>query len=143
MLIVVQFFIAVFMIISSLVISGQLNFIRQKDLGFTKENLVVLEIQDDKFYDNVPAFIEELRSNPNILSVTNATDIPGNMNWIQTMYIEQEDEMKFEPILLAQTDFDYLNTFNFELVAGRNFNRDMGTDKREAVMRPRLITLDG
>jgi len=133
-LIVVQFFIAVFMIISSLVISGQLNFIRQKNLGFEKENLVVLKVQDDNFYDNIPAFVEELRSNPNILSVTNATGIPGNMNWTQTMYIEQEDEMKFEPILLAQTDFDYLKTFNFELLTGRDFNRDMGTDKREAVI---------
>jgi len=79
-LIVVQFFIAVFMIISSLVISGQLSFIRQKNLGFEKENLVVLKVQDDNFYDNIPAFVEELRSNPNILSVTNATGIPGNMN---------------------------------------------------------------
>jgi len=50
------------------------------------------------------------------------------------MYIEQEDEMKFEPILLAQTDFDYLKSFNFELLTGRDFNRDMGTDKREAVI---------
>ena len=133
-LVVVQFFIAVFMIISSLVISGQLNFIRQKDLGFEKENIVMLEIQDSEFYDNIPAFVEELRANPNILSVTNATGIPGHMNWINTMYIEQEEEMKFESILLAQTDFDYLNTFNLELIEGRDFNEEMGTDDREAVI---------
>jgi putative ABC transport system permease protein len=133
-LVVVQFFIAVFMIISSLVISGQLNFIRQKDLGFEKENIVVLEIHDNEFYNNIPAFIEELRANPNILSVTNATGIPGKMNRIQTMYIEQEEEMKFEPILFAQTDFDYLNTFNIEVITGRNFNKEMGTDDREAVI---------
>jgi len=133
-LVIIQFFIAVFMIISSLVITGQLNFLRNKDLGFNKKNIVVLEIQDDGFYNNIPAFKEELLSNPGITAVTNSTGIPGSMNWINTMYVEQEDEMKFEAILLAQTDFDYLKTYEIELETGRDFNRDMGTDNREAII---------
>jgi putative ABC transport system permease protein len=133
-LVIVQFFIAVFMIISSLVINGQLNFLRNKNLGFNKENIVVLQIQDDNFYTNIPAFKEELLSNPGIVSVTNSTGIPGSMNWINTMYVEQEEEMKFEAILLAQTDFDYLKTFEIELATGRDFNRNMGTDNQEAII---------
>jgi putative ABC transport system permease protein len=133
-LVVVQFFIAILMIIGTMVVSNQLNFLRKKDLGFHKEGMVVLELQDSSFRSKVETFKEELLQNPNILGVTNSAGIPGQLNWIQVMRVEREDEMRDQALMLAQVDFDYLKVFGMEIVKGRDFNKDMGTDKTEAVI---------
>jgi putative ABC transport system permease protein len=133
-LVVVQFFIAILMIIGTMVVSNQLSFLRKKDLGFHKEGMVVLELQDSAFRSKVDTFKEELLQNPDILGASNSTGIPGQLNWIQVMRVEREDEMRDQALMLAQVDFDYLKTFGMEVVKGRDFDRNMGTDKTEAVI---------
>ena len=133
-LVIVQFFIAIFMIIGTFVVSGQLNFLRNKDLGFKKENLVVMEIQDAEFRSRIQAFKDELLLNSDILSVSNSTGIPGIINWIQTMRIEQKTGMEERAILLAQTDYDFAGTLQLQFVQGRDFDKNMGTDALEAVI---------
>jgi putative ABC transport system permease protein len=133
-LVIIQFFIAIFMIIGTLVVSEQLNFLRNKDLGFNKENVVVMEIQDADFRSRIQAFKDELLLNSDILSISNSTGIPGIINWIQTMRIEQKTGMEERAILLAQTDYDFANTLQLQFVQGRDFDKNMGTDALEAVI---------
>lgn len=133
-LVVVQFFIAVFMIICTLVVSGQLNFLKTKDLGFSKNDLVVIEITDDNIGSKIEAFKEELLRNTDILSVSNSTGIPGVMNQIHTMRIDQSTGMEERGILWAQTDYDFLKTLQLQLIQGRDFDKNMGTDALETVI---------
>ena len=133
-LVIVQFFIAIFMIIGTLVVSGQLSFLRNKDLGFNKENLVVMEIQDADFRTRLLSFKDELLQNSDIISVCNSTGIPGIINWIQTMRIEQRTGMEERAILLAQTGYDFAKTLQLQFVQGRDFDKNMGTDALEAVI---------
>ena len=112
---------------------SQLSYLRNKELGFNKENLAVIEIQDNAFREGIQAFKEELLTNSDILSVSNSTGIPGIVNWIQTMRIEQKTGMEERSILLAQTDYDFAKTLQLEFVLGRNFDQNMGTDALEAV----------
>jgi len=133
-LVVMQFFIAIVMIIGTLVVSGQLSFLRNKDLGFAREGQVVLELQDSTFRSKVEPFKKELMQNPNILGATNCTGVPGQINWIQVMRVEREDQMVDHAMILAQVDHDYLDVFGMQLVKGRDFDINMGTDKTEAVI---------
>jgi len=133
-LVVIQFFIAIFMIIGTIVIYGQLHFLKNKDLGFDKENVVVMEIQDSTFRSKVQTFKEELLLNTDIISATNSTGVPGRIEWIQVMRIEQEGAMEDHATILAQTDYDYIETMEMEIIAGRNFDKKMGTDALEAVI---------
>jgi putative ABC transport system permease protein len=133
-LVVLQFFIAIVMIIGTLVVSGQLSFLRNKDLGFVREGQVVLELQDSTFRSKVEPFKKELMQNPNILGATNCTGVPGQINWIQVMRVEREDQMVDHAMILAQVDHDFLDVFGMQLVKGRDFDIDMGTDKTEAVI---------
>ena len=133
-LVVIQFFIAIFMIISTLIVSDQLNFIRKKDLGFNRDNLVVMEMQDSTFRANVETFKRELMTNPNILGVTNSTGVPGQINWIQVIRVEREDEMADNSIILAQVDYDFVRVMGIEITEGRDFDRSMGTDSTQAVL---------
>jgi len=133
-LVVLQFFIAIFMIIGSIVVSRQIEFLKNKDMGFTKENLVFLELQDEGFRNKIQSFKDEILSNPTIISASNTSGIPGRMNWIQSMQIEQETEMEEQAMLLALVDYDFVETMDLEIIEGRNFDKNMGTDALEAVI---------
>lgn len=133
-LVVVQFFIAIFMIIGTIVVSSQLSFLRNADLGFKKDNLVVIELQDSAFRSKVETFKNELLQNPDILSASNSTGVPGQIDWIQVMRVEREDKMSEMALILAQVDYDYVKTMGMEIVQGRDFDKNMGTDKTEAVI---------
>lgn len=133
-LVVIQFFIAIVMIIGTLVVSNQINFLRKKDLGFTKEGLVVLELQDSTFRSKVETFKEELMQSPAILGATNSTGIPGQLNWIQVVRVEMEDEMSDNAMMLAQVDYDYADVLDLEIIKGRNLDKKMGTDDTAAVL---------
>ncbi|MCB0822278.1 MAG: ABC transporter permease [Bacteroidales bacterium] len=133
-LVVIQFFIATFMIIGTIVISSQIRYMKNKDLGFNKENMVVMSIQDTTFRKKIESFKKELLLNPNIISATNSTGVPGEINWIQVLKFEQESQMEDHTIMLAQTDYDFAKVLGLDFVQGRDFDKNMGTDALEAII---------
>jgi putative ABC transport system permease protein len=134
MLVVIQFFIAIIMIIGTIVVSSQLSFLRNTDLGFKKNNLVVMALQDSTFQSKAETFKNELLQNPDIEGVTNCTGVPGNTNWIQVCRVEREDEMAEMALILVQTDYDYVKTMGMEIIKGRDFDKNMRTDDSAAVI---------
>lgn len=133
-LVVFQFAIAISMIIATVVVTNQLNFLKNKDMGFQKKNMVVLELQDTTFRSKAETFKQELLKNPNILSATNSTGIPGQNSWIQVVRIEKDTAMVDETIIITVIDYDYLDTYGIKVIKGRNFDKKMGTDAEEAVI---------
>jgi putative ABC transport system permease protein len=133
-LVVIQFAIAIAMIIGTVVVSGQLRFLRDKDLGFIKDNIMVLQLQDSAFRSKVEPFKEELLNHSNILAATNSTGIPGDNSWIQVVRIEKDTTMVDDSMILALVDQDFVDTYGIELITGRNFDKEMGTDAEEAVI---------
>jgi putative ABC transport system permease protein len=133
-LVVLQFTIAISLIIGTMVVNDQLRYLKNKDLGFDKENLVVLQLQDTSFRNKVIPFREALLQHPAILSVTNANGVPGRSNQKTVMRIESEEGWKDHAIMLTQADYNYLDVLNIKLTDGRNFDRNMGSDATEAAI---------
>lgn len=133
-LVVFQFWIAFVLIMGTLVVNDQLRFLKEKDLGFDQNNLVVLQLQDTAFRNRISPFREALLSHPSVEGVTNATGVPGMTEIITVMRIETEQGWEEQTIMWAQTDFDYVKVLGIELVAGRDFDQSMSTDKEEAVI---------
>jgi len=133
-LVVVQFFIAIVIIITTMSVSDQLSFLKKKDLGFDKENLVVMQLQDSAFRSKVETFKAELLQNPNITGVTNSTGVPGNITWIQVINVEKDSLMVESSLILAMVDYDYIDVLGMEIVNGRNFDINMSTDDTGAVI---------
>lgn len=133
-LVVIQFFIATSMIIATFVVSDQLHFMRNKDLGFNKENLMILQMQDSAFRSKAYAFRDELNQNPYIKGATITTGVPGNNGWIEVMYIEKEEKMVEAAVILAQVDYNYVDVMGMEIIKGRNFDKSMKTDDSAAVI---------
>lgn len=133
-LVVIQFFIAIVMIIGTFVVSDQLSYLKNKDLGFDKDNLVVMELQDSVFRSKIEVFKEALLQSPTIERVSNSTGVPGEVNWIQVMLVEQETEMKEYVIILIQCDYDMPRLLDLEFLEGRDFDKNMRTDDSMAVI---------
>lgn len=121
-LVVFQFFIAQVLIIATLVISRQMDYLRSKPLGFNSEAVVNLSLPDNR-----PATLEAFRSriegDPNIASLSFCSGAPTSMNDFGTHYYltEKGREEAFNGISVKPADVHYMNTYGIKLLAGRWF----------------------
>jgi hypothetical protein len=131
-LVVFQFAISVFMIISTLVIFRQLHFISSRNLGFQKEHVLSIPMRGNssKVYE---AFKSELLRDPRIQNVTAVSENPIVIGKIHMGYEwEGKDPDKESRMYEVLVDHDFVNTLNMTIVQGRDFSREYTTDASEA-----------
>ena len=129
-LVVTQFFISIIFIICAIVSYKQLNYIKNKDLGFDKEYLIHLKLRGS-FYDNYPIIKQELLKNPDISSITITNGgFANNSNGtvIDTWEGKKTDENVF--MCIQSVDFDYQNTFKVTMTEGRFFSENYNRQDR-------------
>jgi putative ABC transport system permease protein len=122
-LVVFQFTLSILLIIGTTIIYRQLHFIRHKELGFDKDNIVFIPIKEnlgDK-YETVKA---ELLRNPDILSVSASwnylTSTWRNSGW--RWEGRDPDRQEHVDIILCGVDFDFFETLDLQMVEGRSFS---------------------
>ncbi|MDX1628639.1 MAG: ABC transporter permease [Fulvivirga sp.] len=133
-LVVVQFFISIALIISVGIVYNQLDYVRNKSLGFDKENVIVLPANDE-IYNKFSSLQQRFEQQPGIQSVTLASRVPsGRLLDSQGVTAEVSGNMKEISFRIADVhvDHDYLNTLDVDFVAGRNFDRSKASDSTEA-----------
>ncbi len=120
-LVVVQFVISATMIVGNLVIFQQLNFLRNKELGFRKDQVVVVPIQSREIKQKHGTLRAELKRNPRILDVTFSQSLPGQADKMATLVyaIEGVEAPMIVPTFLCDPDF--LKTLKAEMALGRDF----------------------
>jgi putative ABC transport system permease protein len=134
-LVVKQFAISVFMLICTLIVYDQLQFLRTKDLGFEKERLVRLTLNAPELREKAPVFIDKLRQNPKISSVGQASNSPGQGIGKNLMKVEDnKGEMLDRGVDLFTADYDFVKTMGMTIVAGRDFSRDVTSDTTYAIL---------
>lgn len=131
-LVVFQFFVAAFMIIATAVVSSQLNYFKNKDLGFHKENILILQMRDSVLRNQYESFKAELTQNPRIEGVATSSSVPGEMGGIVVHRVEQEGQLKEHAFYFSLVDYDYLDMMGFKLEKGRMYNKEMKTDETQA-----------
>ena len=127
-LVVLQFTISISLIIGTIVIRDQLNYMQNADLGFDKENIVILPINRTPISNTYQTFKDELLQSPDILSVSAMDDIFGMAHNTHEFRPEgfPEDKWQFYPAMVIQ--YDFIETFGMEMVAGRDYNEANKTD---------------
>jgi putative ABC transport system permease protein len=132
-LVVFQFTISIGLIIGAFVVFAQLNFMRNTRVGFKKDQIITFESVGPLFR-NYEAFKQELLANSDIVSVTGMEDVLGVNHNTRAYKIEglNPDEDYYVPAFLV--DWDFIQTFDFEIVAGRAFSRDFPSDTLNAVV---------
>ena len=131
-LVVSQFTISIGLIVATLLVGFQLNFMRHQELGFDKDQELVLDTHGD---DHRDALKEDLRGLPGVISVAMSSSTPGNgaMN-AYSIIQNQKGEMQICSPDLFFVDFDYIPQYQMKLVAGRAFSRAFGTDTTQAMI---------
>lgn len=138
-LITVQFAVGVALLIGTLVMMQQLDFWKNRPLGFNSTSVVTIELSspnintafaggDSTVRSRMNAFEAALLENPNITDVTLADNMPG-MGTVQ--HPITTDKIRIEDNILLPcmaVDYDFAETFRLELAAGRDFDKSFGTD---------------
>lgn len=134
-LVTLQFAISIALIIGTLIVFSQLRYIRNADLGFKKDQIVLLQSQGvNQIQQNYESFKENLLRYPEIESVTAMEDIIGANHNTRGVTIEglSEDQQFWYPMFIVRDDF--IETFDIEVVAGRAFSKKIRSDTANAIM---------
>jgi putative ABC transport system permease protein len=134
-LVVTQFAISIALIIVTYVVSGQLNFIQNKRLGFNKEHIVVIPIRDAETQNNYEILKNALVAQPDVLDAAVLSNFPWQSGFydfpVHAEGMREDAELNF-PVLLV--DHDFVRTFGMEVVEGRDFAKEFTTDKGGAFL---------
>ena len=134
-LVIFQFSVSVTLLISTMIIRDQLNFIQTKDLGLNPENLLIVKKTDD-IGRTIQAFKSSMRDDPGAILVSNSTAIPGNEDGLNgnasTMVVDGVEETRLVAGFLV--DYDYAEAYELSMADGRFFSRERGTDTNGVII---------
>ncbi len=125
-LVVFQFSMSLFMIIATLFIGKQLRFMREKDLGFSPNRVLLVRLNNPVIRKAAESFKEALSQNPQVGSVSFSSGHPGGFYDASTVTVQGQEENLRMRTLWADEDLPV--TMNIELLAGRFFQHDIGAD---------------
>ncbi|MEX2232446.1 MAG: ABC transporter permease [Cyclobacteriaceae bacterium] len=125
----VQFAISIFVVVCTLFMQDQIDYVRRKELGFDKANMLLLPIQDTLVQRQINGIKNEFLQNPRILAATTSHSVMGmNVGGNAVMWAEAETGMKQQSFTLMFVGEDYLKTMNIGLLHGRDFRPGTKTD---------------
>jgi putative ABC transport system permease protein len=141
-LVVIQFTISIAIIIGTLVVYFQLDYMQNKNLGFNKEQLVVVR-RPDALDDHLETFKQELLKNPAITGVANSTSLPGKEYNNNGMLREDDPDKNLYLLFQNRVSFEYPKLMGFELVEGRFFSKEYGTDSNAIILNETAVRVLG
>lgn len=133
-LVIFQFSISLLLIIGTIVIYKQTTYMRTSDLGFDKEQLLVLETGGSSGQKLLKS---ALIKNPNVLSVTTVSGVPGgggNMEAVLSTVENREGNTQTLALKRYHVDEEFIPQLNLKLIAGRNFSAQLASDSTEALI---------
>ncbi len=142
-LVVFQFFISIGVIISTLMMKDQIEYLNKQDLGFNKDNVVIVNMQDTAVSNRMDFIKAELAKNPNVLGVTDAIVVGGDATLGNNLLgaskslirAETADSVKSDqtyPVMFIGDD--YVKTMKLDLVDGRDFDKNLPSDPLTGVL---------
>ena len=136
-LVVFQFCVSILLLLGTVVIVKQLNFIRNKEMGFDRENILVTTIRDNRIIKSYPSIKNDFLQHPNITGVTKSIDLPITRGSTDDDVIVERTSAdpgyEFKPYIMY-VGHDFLNVFGIDLVAGRNFSTEFMNESANSVI---------
>lgn len=132
-LVIFQFAISVLLIVSVTIVMKQMHYVRTADLGFDKQQSMIVRIDNGTIYDHKEQFKHELEADPNVKTVSLMTGEPGGFHDMYSFEVEGKPGEK----LLMNTefsDFEYAKALGLKVIAGRDFSPEFPTDSTDAVI---------
>ena len=133
-LVVVQFVISITLISGTSVMLSQLRFMKNKNLGFDKEHVIVIPLMDQSIQDKIPAIKTALKSYSTVLNVSAASDLPGSYPDYSIFVPEGYTIEQTHLMHRINCDIDLIATLGMEIKEGRNFSTEFSTDPEDSII---------
>ncbi len=129
-LVISQFSITIALIVCTFVLGRQLQFMRNKVLGFKKDQILIITNDSAAGSENIEPLKTALMQNPRILGVCGSLQLPSRIGMYNNVTWEGAPEGEKIELIHNSVDYDFIDTYEIELVAGRNFSPEFPTDHR-------------
>lgn len=143
-LVVFQFAISIFLIVGTLVIFQQLQYIQNKDLGFQKNHILIID-DVDAAGDQVAVFKQEVQQISQVerVSLSSFLPTPSARNGV-TYFMEGSFEAA-DAVIIGnwRIDYDYVSTLDLEIIAGRDFDQKFATDSSGLILNESALQMFG
>ena len=131
-LVVFQFAASILLIIGTMVMYRQIKYMLNKDVGFNKEQILVIN-RAEALGTRLKSFKEAVQGIPGVIKIASSTAVPGRKNEINGYLMEGRKDESF----LMTTffiDYDYLETYGMTLASGRSFDKSFTTDQEACLL---------
>jgi len=134
-LVVAQFAIAIFLISAVIIFNRQIGFMKNQNLGFNKDHVLVVRGLTEPLKNNYPVIEEELKANPNIQHVTSSQTVPGMMGRSgQSVWKLGTHRSSGIAIKENRVNFGYVETMGLHLKEGRSFSKEYGSESESFII---------
>ncbi|MFC2136219.1 ABC transporter permease [Bacteroidota bacterium] len=132
-LVILQFSVSIVLFIGMFIISDQLQYIQNRNLGFNKDQLIIIHKTDDigRF---MQSFKNDLSSHSSIISVSNSGTLPGLIFGSNAFTKKEGSSEDLRNIMTMFADYDFADTFELEMIEGRYYSRERVVDTLTSIV---------
>jgi len=127
-MVILQFCISIILIVGMFTVYMQMRYIQNSGLGFDEENMVILPVRSTQVVEGYESFRNELLTYGNIKSVAASADLPGDPLFSNSSVFNREVSDDNINMIFMYCGYDFIDTYNMEIIAGRNFSRFVSSD---------------
>ena len=136
-LVVFQFSVSILLIVGTLIMYRQIRYMLNKDVGFNKEQLIVIN-RAGALGSKMKSFKESVKNIPGVVNVSSSTAVPGRVNNTNGYAMEGRQDESFL-MMTTWADYDYLETYGMSLDSGRYFDKSYSTDQQACLLNEAAI----
>jgi putative ABC transport system permease protein len=133
-LIILQFGISIGLIVSTIVVTKQINHLREQTLGFESENILVINLRSEDMTNHYDNFKNRLLQNSNVVNVSRSDRLMGDPWPSNPIFIDGQDRLEAIQINCNWVDYDYIETMGISLKEGRSFSDNFADDSLRAII---------
>jgi putative ABC transport system permease protein len=143
-LVILQFTVTIGLIACTLLVQDQMDFLRNSNLGFNKEGLVVISNENHRLGGHAEAFKEALKNNSNIINASLSTGVPPYYGFEDSYKAKDKEGEQIDLQLNSyMVDEDFISTLGIKVIEGRSFSKDFSTDSASVLLNESAVKLLG
>jgi len=142
-LITFQFIISIIMIVGTVAILDQLEYMQNKKLGFDQDHLLVVRMPDEEVIKGYPVYKNAVLQYTEVVNVSSSTSVPGSLPSLSLVTPEGVERDQSPLYQLIWTDYDFVETLDIKLVSGRTFSREFGSDSTACLINEAAVRVLG
>jgi len=147
-LIVLQFSISVILIVGTIIVYQQVDYMRSQKLGVNIDQTLVLDgaqsLKDSTYQNTLQPFKTEALKIPGVKGLSASTNVMGQeIYWTNTYHSVDQNSFGASTLYRLGVDYDFIPQFQLTMAAGRNFSKDFPGDKKAAILNEKAAELMG